>query len=616
MKIKASAYRGTASFTMKRGSFKYKDRISKKTEVPVSLRREDISSYEYRLLLSADDPALNRFEITLPAGKDEHFYGCGETFSKFDLRGEVVRVWVAEHQNAARIGKKIVKLYLHTQNPKKCQSFDSYESYYAQPTFVSSAGYYVHVDTENYAEFDFSKAGQITIRMHENAPIYVGRANTFTELSERLSQRLGRQPELPNWVYDGIILGIQEGPQAIERKLESCREHGVPVSGVWSQDWCGCRRTGFGYQVMWNWEADKELYPDLETHIKKWKEDGVRFLGYINPFMAIEKPLYEYAHEHGYCVKDSKGEDYLVKITTFPAAMIDFTNPDAYEWYKSLIKDNMIGIGMGGWMADFGEYLPTDSVLFSGEDPYDKHNEWPAIWAKLNREAIQETDKEGEVFFFTRAGSTGTIAASTMMWNGDQHVDWSADDGLPSVIPATLSLALSGVTLTHSDIGGYTTFPPMVRDEELLLRWAEMNTFSPLMRSHEGNQPARNVQFDASPKMLDQLGEYGRTHVDLKEYIKDAVQQASTHGTPVMRPLFYHYDEPKAYTVSDEYLLGRDILVAPVIKKGSKKRKVWLPDDEWVHFYTGKTYRGGSHTVDAPVGIPPVFVRKRRKINE
>jgi hypothetical protein len=97
---------------------------------------------------------------------------------------------------------------------------------------------------------------------------------------------------------------------------------------------------------MWNWKADDELYPDLKNKIAEWKEKGVHFLGYINPFMAIEKPLYKYASEHGYCVKNKKGEDYMVTITTFPAAMIDFTNPEAYEWYKNLIKENMIGIGI------------------------------------------------------------------------------------------------------------------------------------------------------------------------------------------------------------------------------------------------------------------------------
>ena len=214
--------------------------------------------------------------------------------------------------------------------------------------------------------------------------------------------------------------------------------------------------------------------------------------------MAIEKDLYRYASERGYCVKDRDGKDYLVTITTFPAAMIDLTNPDAWNWYKGIIREHMIGLGLGGWMADFGEYLPLDCVLHSGEDPEKLHNSWPALWAKLNQEVIREAGKENEVFFFTRAGYTQTPAFSPMMWTGDHHVDWSEDDGIGAVIPATLSLAMSGFGITHSDVGGYTTVSKMTRSRELLLRWEELNVFSPLYRFHEGNQPERNVQFDGT----------------------------------------------------------------------------------------------------------------------
>jgi len=339
----------------------------------------------------------------------------------------------------------------------------------------------------------------------------------------------------------------------------------------------------------------------------------VRFLGYINPFMAIEKGLYEYAAREGYCVKDKEGKDYLVTITTFPAAMIDFTNPKAYDWYKGILKGNMIALGMGGWMADFGEYLPPDAVLYSGEDPERMHNKWPSIWARMNREAIEECGVQDEVFFFTRAGYTETIRYSTMMWNGDQHVDWSVDDGLPSVIPATLSLAMSGYGITHSDIGGYTTIMNMTRGKELLMRWAEMNAFSPLMRSHEGNQPSRNVQYDSDEELLAQIARTTRIHIRLKDYLKAAVAEETEKGTPVMRPLFYHYDEADAYTEQTEYLLGRDILVAPILKEGHQSRMVYLPKDEWVHLFTGEEFSGGVWEVQAPMGRPPVFIRRSSK---
>lgn len=631
---------GENQFSMSRGSFKYKQKISGKRKLTLqnqekteegylltyvdpkgSSAKEQVHQFavtqqgsQIRLAYVGEEkPGVNRYWLTFVTNPKEHIYGCGETYSELDLKGQNVRIWVAEHQNTGRISKKIIKEKLLGKHPDKKLSFDKYESYYAQPTFVSSDKYYVHCDINAYSEFDFTDAGKITLYFQEPPVIITDSGQDFAEVSRKLTGLLGRQKALPDWLYDGVILGIQEGTDVVDAKIKKAKEAGVPVVGVWCQDWSGCRRTGFGYQVMWNWEWDQELYPGLDKKIAEWKEEGVRFLGYINPFIAIEKDLYAYASEHGYCVQDREGKDYLVTITTFPAAMVDFTNPEAYEWYKGLIKENMIGLGMGGWMADFGEYLPIDAVLYSGEDPAIIHNQWPAIWAKMNQEAVAECGKEGQVFFFTRAGHTGTIAHSHMMWTGDQHVDWSIDDGLPAVIPATLSLAMSGYGIAHSDVGGYTTIMHMRRSKELLLRWEEMNVFSPLFRTHEGNQPVNNVQFDDDEELLAQLAKCGRMHVALKDYLKGLVDEEISDGTPVMRPLFYHYDEAEAYTEKTEYLLGRDLLVAPVYEEGAKSRTVYLPSDGWVNIFDGKEYAGGHMIVEAPIGKPPVFVRKDSK---
>ncbi|MCR5145472.1 MAG: alpha-glucosidase [Lachnospiraceae bacterium] len=634
---------GENDFTMSRGSFKYKQKIRGRRKLFLREKIKKEKGYEltysdgnrdyiFEVIGKTDKVTVkakfkntedvNRFWLTFKTNPKEHIYGCGETYSEFDLKGQNVRVWVAEHQNVSRISKKIIKDTLRGKRPDKTLPFDKYESYYAQPTFVSSDKYYVHCDINSYSEFDFTNPNYITLYFQEPPNIICESADTFEHLSEKETKLLGRQPVLPKWVYEGSIIAMQdwqvEGKETkegfdgcgnIDRKLEKLEAAGVKVNGVWCQDWCGCRCTGFGYQVMWNWRYDKNQYADLPEKIAKWRAKGVRFLGYINPFIALEKDLYLEASKNGYCVKDKDGKDYLVTITTFPAAMVDFTNPAAYEWYKNTIKENMIGIGMAGWMADFGEYLPIDAVLYSGEDPAKLHNQWPAIWAKMNREAIEESDKLGEVFFFTRAGHTGTIRYSTMMWTGDQHVDWSVDDGIASVIPATLSLAMSGYGITHSDVGGYTTVMNMTRGKELLLRWVEMNAFSPLFRSHEGNQPSRNVQLCDDDEILQHLGKFSRIHESLSEYIQKLVKLQSDKGIPVMLPLFYYYDEEAAYVEKSEYLLGRDMLVAPVLKENATSRRVYLPDDRWIHIFTKEEYGGGCYEIDAPIGQPPVFVR-------
>lgn len=634
-KMKVKVGTGKNNFTMTRGSFVYSMNnsyestltfVDKKSEgnsttlhFTDSKRNEDhyfiITEENGDIEVTYDSKAkdINRFWISFDANPDEHIYGCGETYSKFDLKGENVRIWVAEHQNTNRIGKKLIRETFFGKKPKRVLPFRKFESYYAQPTFVSSDKYFVHVFIDNYAEFDFSTPNQTTLFLQDKPHFVVKKADSFTELSSKVSDLLGHQRQLPEWVYDGAILAVQQGTDVIDQKIAEAEAKGVKIAGIWSQDWCGCRRTKFGYQVMWNWRYDKEdQYYNLPEKIQEWNAKGIKFLGYINPFIALEKDIYQEAKANGYCVKDKDGNDYQVTITTFPAAMVDFTNPDAYEWYKGLIKNNMIGIGLSGWMADFGEYLPVDCVLHSGEDPYEMHNRWPAIWAKLNSEAITEAGKDGEVFFFTRAGHTETIKYSHLMWNGDQHVDWSLDDGIAAVIPATLSLAMSGYGMAHSDVGGYTTMKKMLsRSKELLLRWEEMNAFSPLYRFHEGNQPIMNVQFDEDDELFAQLKKFTDTHVRLKGYLKELVDENVKNGTPVMRPLFYHYDEPRAYTESLEYLLGRDMLVAPVIDAKADTKTVYLPEDEWVHLYSGKEFDGGMVIVGAPIGEPPVFIRKK-----
>ncbi|MCR5208005.1 MAG: alpha-glucosidase [Eubacterium sp.] len=622
--------KGENSYSMSHGSFKIKEKLECRTRVKiVSVSSEDIraeveTNYGKLIVEIEDDRRLkvtpegfegyNRMWITLPSSADEYVYGSGEIFSEFNLKGKRANVWVAEHINALQIGKKLIKQVFGIKNSKRSQAFSKYETYYAQPTFISSKKYFFHSLTTARAELDFTADDKTVVTTDEINAFYIGFGKNFPELMNNLTDILGRQPELPDWVYDGHILGIQGGTDIMMSKIDTALKHNIPVNGAWIQDWEGRRVTAVGKQLFWNWQWDEELYPGLDEKIKELGEKGIKVLGYINPFLAVEKPLYKEASEKGYTVKNKDGEDYYVTITTFPAAMIDLTNPDAWEWIKDIIKKNMIGLGLAGWMADFGEYLPTDCVLFSGEDPELVHNTWPARWAQVNREAVDEAGKLGDIMFFTRAGYSNTPRYSTMMWCGDNHTDFSIDFGLPSVIPAMLSLSCCGFGLSHSDVGGYTSFFNLKRSEELYMRWCEMNAFTPVLRGHEGLNPDLNAQHDASEKVLEHNAKMAQLHKSLKPYIKDAVKENAENGLAVIRPLFFHYDEKEAFTEAHEFLLGRDILVAPVIRPNALTREVYLPKDEWVHLWSGKEYKGGKHTVSSPLGEPPVFVRKNADV--
>ena len=619
----------TSSYNMSHGSFSIKTKTTGNVELIVksitnkdnkyTIELEDgktivIEKLENNIVISPFVVKENEYlKFSLPSNKNQHIYGGGEHFTEFDLKGLKSDVWVAEHINVKQILMKMLATVRRKLTDDKIKrKFSSYETYYAQPTFVFSDKFYIHSAFTGRLVFDFTKHNKSTFTLFGGADkIYFGAESTFESLLTNLTNLIGRQPNLPEWVYKGRILGVQGGTDIMLDKYNKAIENGSKVTGIWIQDWEGRRITAVGKQLFWNWEWDKELYPNLDEKIKSLNEKGIKVLGYCNPFLAVEKPLYKEATKLGYCVKDKDGNDYYVKITTFPAAMVDLTNIDAYNWLKNIIKKNMIGLGLSGWMADFGEYLPTDCVLASGENPELVHNTWPAIWAKLNREVIEETGSLGKIMFFTRAGYTDSVKYSTMMWNGDNHVDFSFDSGLPSIIPASLNLTTIGFGLSHSDIGGYTTTPFMKRSEELYLRWCEMNAFSLIMRDHEGLNPDLNVQFDGTEQTLKFSGKMSRIHALLEPYLKECIEYNSNFGVGVIRPLFFYYDEEKAYKEMYEYLLGRDLLVAPVLSAKKNKRKVYLPNDNWVHIWTNKEYNGTCEIeVDSPIGQIPVFIRK------
>jgi alpha-glucosidase len=130
-------------------------------------------------------------------------------------------------------------------------------------------------------------------------------------------------------------------------------------------------------------------------------------------------------------VRNEKGEVYLINSLSIKFAMVDFTNPDAWNWMKSIIKDNLVKEGRGaGWMHDFGEYLPFDAVLFDGSDPIEYHNKYPEDWAAVVKEALDEVEGGTDIVYFMRAGSGTSSKNTRLYWMGDQMTTLDRFDGL------------------------------------------------------------------------------------------------------------------------------------------------------------------------------------------
>ncbi len=610
--------KGTARYKSRFGEFKIREKLQEKIsltdyelivnldeEIKLKLKYSDFSiellvktGNEYlEIIPQCKDATINRFWISIQAYPSEAIYGCGEQYSELNLRGREIPLWV-EEQGIGRGSPPITG--------------DWYTTYYPQPSFVSSNNYFCHVEATSYSKFDFKDENFHRLHMWcIPERILIGKFETALEVVSKLSDYLGRQPELPDWAFDGIWLGIQGGPDIVEQKIVNAVEKGVKIAAVWCQDWQGIRILPSGKHLFWNWEYDNRIYPDLPIFIKKLNEKGIKFLGYINSFLAMDGELYKEASKKDFCIKDQEGNDYSVQTDSQKATMIDLSNIEAKNWLKSIIKRNMIDIGLNGWMADYGEYLPTDAILHSGESSELYHNKYPVIWAKTVLEAVKEANKLGDIVFFTRAGYSGISKYTPLVWAGDQLVNWSLDDGLASVIPAGISLGICGIGYFHSDIGGFHAFKEFKRDKEIFMRWAELEVFSPVMRSHEGVNPSLNWQFDSDDECLEHLAKMSQIYVHLKPYYKKISKEYIEKGLPLIRACYMHYEfDSELHKLKYQYLLGRDLLVAPVYQPNISKWRIYFPDDIWIHIWSEKEYSKGWHEVETPLGEPPSFYRK------
>jgi sulfoquinovosidase len=625
--------RGQARFDMYRGNFDIEDYLEAREPLThldvhtaddsyrLAFRRHADDELQLDLRLEATQegaslithyaaPGINRTWWRLAAEHDERVWGCGEQMSYLDLRGRHFPLWTSE----PGVGRDKSTYVTWRSDVENRAGGDYYHTNYPQPTFLSSRYYACHLETSSYADFDFRHGDFHELQVWavpERLELFA--APSYLALVERLGARFGHQPRLPEWVYEGVILGLKRGKAHAEEKLEQALAANMAVSALWCEDWAGIRETSFGARLFWDWQASEARYPDLAGWCRELGERGIRFLGYVNPYLCVDGELYPVARDNGYLATDGQGEAAIVDFGEFDCGVVDFTNPEACTWFKdTILKANMLDIGISGWMADFGEYLPVDVTLANGVSAEVEHNRWPTRWAKVNAEAVAERGKTAEATFFMRAGYTGVQAYCPLLWGGDQSVDFSRHDGIGTVITAALSSGLLGNAFHHSDIGGYTSLFGNVRTAELFKRWVDLAAFTPVMRTHECNRPADNLQWFESAELTEHLARMSRVYRHLAPYLRAQVEEGAERGIPVQRALFLHFEgDPEAYGIQTQYLYGPDLLVAPVVEEGVEAREVYLPAGEtWVHLWSGAVEEGGQRvSVPAPFGEPPVFYR-------
>ena len=414
----------------------------------------------------------------------------------------------------------------------------------------------------------------------------------------------------------------------------------------WMQDWAGAYEQDIAgmkqMRLRWNWELDTTLYAGWDDLVAHLSAAGVRVMTYVNAFLqnlSIPDCRYPSALAANVLLPDAHGEP--VVITSGPgivAGLLDLSIERGVDFAAQMIAAQ-VALGSSGWMADFGEYVPLDSAPLSGEPALAVHNRYPLDWQRANALAVggeggvgseggeghtytkrrlrsrTPATREREVVWFARSSTLTSPATVPLFWLGDQLHSWDRMDGLASTVVGLLSSGLSGHTLTHSDTGGYTTIAVgglrYTRSAELLKRWTELNTFTAFLRTHEGSAPSSNAQ-PYDEEALAHFARFSRLFASLAPYRTELMREAAVRGWPLVRPLWLHHDQDDAVLDLDaQFLLGADVLVAPVLQSGAAQVAIYIPEGTWLGAFSEITIKthGEWQNATAPIGKPAVFVR-------
>lgn len=557
----------------------------------------------------------------------ERFWGFGERSVAVDLRGRTV-----EH----RVGEGPYQLeeygLVEAITPPWAVRRRRDATYYPVPWLLSSRGFGVLVDNAEVSLHRLCTDSGDEWSVEVAAPelrLRVFAGPRPADALRRFTEATGRQP-LPAaawfhgpWFQTGHA---NEVPLERERELlHRLREAGAPVSAAETH----MRRLPAG--------AHEGRRAGERARAELFHASGLACLTYFSALVAEEYGrVFDRAAGTGLLQRRPSGEPYT--FTSYAGgrqpplatqAQLDFTAPRTLDLVDELVAE-AVEDGFDGWMEDFGEYTPPDVVSADGTPPERMRNLYPVAY---HRAMAAVSARAGRPLArFVRSGWTGAAPFAPIVWGGDPTTGWGFD-GLRSALTQALSMGLSGVAIWGSDVGGFFSLGDQRLTPELLIRWIQLGAASAVMRTKsEGVAiPAGERPQIWDAEVLPQWRRWAGLHTRLNPYLRTAAEGYAATGLPIMRHLALAFpDDPVAAGVEDEFLLGPDLLVAPVLEPGARERRLYLPAGPWVDLWRSVTWGpevealapGRSRvleglawvTVPAPLEELPLLVRQGARI--
>ncbi len=509
-----------------------------------------------------------RIAATFQLQHDEKIFGCGESFTRFNKRGQRVLV-------STRDG-------MGTQNEYM---------YKPIPFFLSSNGYGMFVHTSAPLTFDFGKsydAHNVIYSGDENLDLFIFLGEPKDILSE-YTALTGRSPVPPLWSFGFWMSRITYNSEDQVRQVaQQLRAHQIPAdvihldTGWFETDW----RNDYRFSAS-RFHDPAKMIADLNQqgfHISLWQY----------PYFSSKNDLWKEMVSKGYEVRNEGGQ------LPFEDATLDLSNPAAVAWYQGKLRD-LLKLGVGAIKVDFGEGAPLTGQYHSGMSGWYEHNLYPLRYNK----AVAEVTKEvtGDNIIWARSAWAGS-QRYPLHWGGDAE---NTDSAMAAELRGGLSFGLSGFTYWSHDVGGFVQRAP----RDLYRRWMAWGVLTSHTRAH-GAPPREPWEYDAA--LNEDFQRALGLRYSLMPYIYAQAKDSSARGFPMIRPLFFEYpDDPGAWNIDDEYMFGSDLLVAPMFESAAQ-RKVYLPPGTWIDYQSGRIYDGARWHEIAAGQIPVVLLVKNHTV--
>jgi alpha-D-xyloside xylohydrolase len=491
---------------------------------------------------------------------DEKIFGCGESFTQLDKRGQKVMLW-ADDANGV-------------QNETM---------YKPVPFFLSSRGYGVFIHTSSPITCDFGKyfSGVYSLMIGDDeADLFIFLGDPKDILNE-YTNLTGKAPMPPLWSFGFWMSRITYFSEAEGREVvKKLRDNRIP-GDVLHFD------TGW-FETDWrcDYQFSKTRFIDATKMMADFRKAGIHTSLWQLPYFVPKNTLFPEIIEKGLFVKDRKGN------LPYEDAVLDFSNPSAVRWYQDKIA-GLLHQGVSVIKVDFGEAAPPDGLYYSGRTGFYEHNLFPLRYNKAVADITKRVN--GENIIWARSAWAGS-QRYPVHWGGDPA---NTNTAMAATLRGGLSLGLSGFSFWAHDIGGFVNKKP----EDIYRRWTPFGMLTSHTRSH-GAPPTEPWEYGEDFMNAFRLADNMR--YELMPYIYSQAKDCSERGLPMVRALFIEYpDDPGSWLIDNEYLFGSDMLVAPLFEDVTA-RDVYLPPGIWIDYQTGKQYQGGWHNITA--GKIPIVI--------